>query len=70
VVDDAGRHVGQTDDAAEVLECLEQNQEPQPRPGLARFLSREGEFGRLRRKRLQLGRPWIGGQARDTRCRR
>lgn len=67
VVDDRGRHVGEADDAAKVLEGLEQNQERQAWPGLARLLPRKGEFGQLRRERLQLGRgrvrrqPRVGG---------
>ena len=64
VVDDLRRHIDEADDAAEVLECLEQDQQCQTRAGVARLLPREGELGRLRRERLQLGRPRLGGQAR------
>ena len=54
---DGGRHVGKPDDTPEVLERLEQDQERQARAGLPCLLPREGALGRLRRERLQLGRP-------------
>ena len=64
-VGDKGRgHVGEADGVAEALERLEQHQQREARAGLARALPREGEFSRLRRERLQLGRPRLGGQAR------
>lgn len=64
VVDDPPRHVGQTDDAAEVLERLEQDQERQARAGLARPLPREGKLRRLRRERFRLGQGRLCWQAR------
>ena len=64
VGEDRHRHIGKPDDAPEMLERLEQDQERQARAGLARPLPRESDLGRPRRERLQLDRPWLGGQPR------
>ena len=39
-------------------------QERQARTRLARPLPREGDLGRIRRERFQLGRPWLDRQPR------
>ncbi len=64
VGEDRRRHVGELDDAPEVLKRLEQDQERQAGAGLERPLPDEGDLGRSRRERLQLGRLWLGGEPR------
>ena len=65
--DEDRRYVGEADGVAEALECLEQDQQREPWAGLARALPREGEFGRLWREHLQLGRARLGRQTRISR---